>query len=298
MKASLKDNPLGYYLSGVLLQNENNNLAAEKEYLTALEKEPRANEPLSGLVRLYLSEGKPDKAIDLLNDIVSKDPEYLVPYNLLGEIGINIEDYSLAEDNFNTAIKLNKQWWVPYRGLSLVHSAKGNKEKSIQVLQRGFDDGVGIERLGLELALNQYQLGDRSSAINTYEKIISEIPTSALAKNNLSMILVDDQANDQDINKALNLIADLEKINDAASLDTVGWVYYRAGKFNQAIKYLAKAVELAPNAAELHYHLGMAYAEDGNSPEKAKQHLKIAAESEQSYVGKDVAIAKFKQQSL
>ncbi len=298
MKAALKDNPLGYYLSGVLLQNEDNNIAAEKEFLTALEKQPRANEPLSGLVRLYLSEGKENKAIDLLKSIIKKDPDYLVPYNLLGEVGITTKDYNLAVDSFNSAIKINDKWWVPYRGLSLTYTAQGDKDKAMQVLKRGFDKGVGVERLGIELALGQYQLGQRADAIKTYEKIITDVPTSILSKNNLSMILVDDQANESDINKALSYTADLEQIEEAASLDTVGWVNYRAGNIAKAIELLEKAVSLAPNAAELHYHLGMAYAAEGGDIEKAKEHLETAAESDQNYTGKDKAQAKLKQLSL
>lgn len=298
MKASLQDNPLGYYLSGVLLQNEDNNLAAEQEFITALEKQPRANEPLSGLVRLYLSEGKQDKAIDLLKNIIKKDPQYLVPYNLLGEVAITSKDYDLAIDSFNSAIKINEKWWVPYRGLSLVHTAQGDRDKSLQVLKRGFDKGVGVERLGLELALTQYQLGQRNDSISTYEKIIAEVPNSILSKNNLSMILVDDQASEGDINKALTYVTDLEDIEEAASLDTVGWVNYRAGNIAKAIEILEKAVSLAPNAAELHYHLGMAYAAEGGNQEKAKQHLRIAAKSEQNYTGKDKAKAEFEQLSL
>jgi tetratricopeptide (TPR) repeat protein len=298
MKASLKDNPLGYYLSGVLLQNEDNNLAAEKEFLTALEKQPRANEPLSGLIRLYLLDGKQDKAIDFLKNIIKKDPEYLVPYNLLGEVGITVKDYDLAADSFNSAIKINNMWWVPYRGLALVYSAQGNKEKSIQILKQGFDKGVGLERLGIELALAQYQIGKRGDSISTYEKIIADVPSSILSKNNLSMILVDDQADESEINKALAYVADLEKIEEAASLDTVGWVNYRAGNIDKAIEILEKAVSLAPNAAELHYHLGMAYADEEGELENAKKHLKIAAESDQNYNGKDKAKIKFKQLSL
>ncbi len=295
MKSSLSDNPLGYYLSGVLLQNENNPLAAEKEYLAALDKQARANEPLSGLVRLYLSQNQQSKAIAMLRNIIKNDPEYLVPYNLLGEVGLSMKDYKLASDSFESAIKVNTNWWLPYRGLSLVHSAQGNIDKSINVLKRGFDKGVGVERLGLALALAQYQQGRRVDAINTYEKIIKEVPTSMLSKNNLAMILVDDQANDREIDKALVYVSDLENINEAASLDTVGWVYYKAGKIANAIEVLEKAVGLAPKAAELHYHLGMAYSEQDGGVEKAKQHLKAAIESDQSYVGKNIAEQKLKQ---
>jgi len=75
----------------------------------------------------------------------------------------------------------------------------------------------------------------------------------------------------------------------AAILDTAGWVNYRAGNINKAIELLEKAVALAPDAGELHYHLGMAYSSENGDIEKAKQHLKIATESEQEYMGKDQA---------
>ena len=165
-------------------------------------------------------------------------------------------------------------------------------------MKQGLHKGVGVERLGLELALAQYQLGQRTDSIATYEKIITEIPNPALSKNNLSMILVDDQASESDINKAHTYVADLEKLEEAASLDTAGWVNFRAGNIAKSIEVLEKAVSLAPNAAELHYHLGFAYAAEGGDIEMAKQHLKIAAESDQNYNGKEKAKAKLKQLTI
>lgn len=288
IKLASKDNPLGYYLSGVLLQSEKKFDEAEKEYLTALDKNPRANEPLSGLIKLYLGQSKIDKALAYLEGIIKKDPEYLVPYNLRGELGIAVKNYDLAVQSFESAIKINKEWWVPYRGLSLAYAAQKMSSESMQTLKRGIDSGANVERLGIDLALMQYRLGERELAINTYEQVIEKVPNSSLAKNNLAMILVDDAANEQSIAKALEYISSLTDIKEAASLDTVGWVYYKAGKLNQSIEVLTQAIELAPKAAELHYHLGMAYAEQGNL-DKAKEHLKIAAASEQNYAGKEHA---------
>ena len=294
LKLVSKDSPLGYYLSGVLLQSEQKYDEAEQEYLTSLEKKSRANEPLSGLIRLYLSQKENDKALDYLNSLIKNDPDYLVPYNLRGELGIAIKDYKLAKDSFEQAIKRNNKWWIPYRGLSLSYVSQGKKEQAMQVLQRGFDNGANAERLGIDLALMQYRSGNRNAAIITYEKVIQKAPKSALAKNNLAMILVDDEANDQSIAKALKYVRDIEDIEEAASLDTVGWVYYKAGEIDKSIKKLNQAIALAPEAAELHYHLGMAYAEQG-SIEKAKEHLKIATKSEQNYTGKNEAQRKLKE---
>ncbi len=294
IKLSSADNPLGYYLSGVLLQSEQKFDEAEKEYLTALEKNPRANEPLSGLVKLYLSQKKTDKALEYLDSIIAKDPDYLVPYNLRGEIGIATKNYDLAIQSFEKAISINSEWWVPYRGLSLVYAAQKKINESMQALERGIDNGANIERLGVDLALMQYRYSERSRAIKTYKNIIDKVPNSVLAKNNLAMILVDDVATEDNINKALEYISDLENIEEAASLDTVGWVYYRAGKLNKSVEVLTRAVALAPEAAELHYHLGMAYADQG-SVDKAKEHLTIAANSEQNYTGKERAQSKLKE---
>ena len=183
-------------------------------YLTALEKQPRANEPLSGLVRLYLSEGKETKAIALLKDTIKKDPEYLAPYNLLGEVGIATKDYKLAVNSFNSAIDINDKWWIPYRGLSLAHAAQGDVEKSMLALKGGFDKGVNVERLGIDLAILQYKLDKRANSIETYEKIIDKVPNSKLAINNLAMVLVDESATPSDIEQAVSYINELEGIGN------------------------------------------------------------------------------------
>ncbi len=294
MKAAMEDNPLGYYLTGVLLQNENNPTAAEQQYLIALEKQPRANEALSGLIRLYLSQQLEDKAISYLQTTIEKDPEYLIPYNLLGEVALSKKDYSLAVESFESAIEVNDQWWIPYRGLSLAYLAQGNRAEALKILENGFENSSGTERLGIELANIYYQQGDRDKAIKTYNSIIKKVPTSIVAKNNLAMLLVDENSTDDEINSALEYSVELETIEQAASLDTAGWVNYKAGNIEKAIDLLNKAIVLAPEAGELHYHLGMAYAAEGEDIEKAKHHLTIAAQSEQEYKGKQVAIDKLK----
>ncbi len=294
MISIFQDSPLGYYLSGVLLQNEENYSEAEKNYLVALEKEPRGNEALTGLVRLYIVNNETDKAKQMLQDVIQKDPQYLVPYNLLGELATSTKDYELAISSFNSAIKLNKTWWVPYRGLAIAHASNSKIEESLNELKRGIRNNANIERLGVELAVAQYKVGRRSQAIETYKMILNKNPQSLIAKNNLSMVLVDDNANDENIQLALSYIDDLKSIDDAASFDTVGWVYYKSGNITNALEYLNKAVSKAPKVAELQYHLGMAYLAD-NNPTKAKEHLTLAVNSDQNFTGKDVAINKLSQ---
>ena len=296
LKLESEDDPLGYYLSGALLQQAQKFDEAEQQYLKALEKQPRANEPLTQLVRLYIAQDQMDKALALLNEKIQNDPEYLIPYNLRGDVGLASKDYDLAIKSYEAAIAQNDKWWVPYRGLSLAYAAQGDMQNSMVSLQRGIDAGANIERLGTDLAILKYNQGDRRGSIISYEKILAESPESVLAKNNLAMILVDDQASESDIAQALTYVDDISRVEQPASLDTAGWVHLKAGNINQAIDLLERAVALAPEAAELHYHLGMAYAQSGDTV-KAIEHLTQATESEQEYTGKDEAKAKLEELS-
>jgi Tfp pilus assembly protein PilF len=48
--------------------------------------------------------------------------------------------------------------------------------------------------------------------------------------------------------------------DDAGIIDSLGWVQYRLGMYDDAARTLRKAVALMPNDADLRYHLGAAYA--------------------------------------
>jgi uncharacterized protein HemY len=54
--------------------------------------------------------------------------------------------------------------------------------------------------------------------------------------------------------------------------DTLGWIYYKHGRYGDAIKHLEISVTNGPSLAEAHYHLGMAYAGFGE-PDKARASL-------------------------
>jgi tetratricopeptide (TPR) repeat protein len=67
--------------------------------------------------------------------------------------------------------------------------------------------------------------------------------------------------------------------NEPSYLDTYGWILYQMGKYEEAIVYLKKAVELSKdsNDSVLWEHLGDAYYKSGNVDEALKN-WKIAME--------------------
>jgi Flp pilus assembly protein TadD len=66
--------------------------------------------------------------------------------------------------------------------------------------------------------------------------------------------------------------------------DTLGWVYYKKNIFSRAIVYLKEAVEKVQDNAAMHYHLGMAYYQNGDK-ELAKKELKKTLELDANFSG-------------
>jgi Tfp pilus assembly protein PilF len=73
-------------------------------------------------------------------------------------------------------------------------------------------------------------------------------------------------------------------------MDTRGWVKFKSGDFHGAESLLQQAVDKAPTAPELRYHLGMAQLRSGEQ-QAAQQNLETALHSERPFAGMDEAKA-------
>jgi Flp pilus assembly protein TadD len=55
--------------------------------------------------------------------------------------------------------------------------------------------------------------------------------------------------------------------NDGYVVDSLGWVFYRLGRYEEAVKHLERAVELRPQDPIINDHLGDAYWRAGRKLE-------------------------------
>ena len=118
--------------------------------------------------------------------------------------------------------------------------------------------------------------------------MLKDQPESLLATNNLAMLLAEYKTDEASQKRALALTRALLESAEAAYLDTIGWVEYKNHNFQRAVDFLEKAVKGAPNAAFIHYHLGMAYLGLGK-PVPAKKNLTEALQGERNFRGKEEA---------
>jgi tetratricopeptide (TPR) repeat protein len=140
--------------------------------------------------------------------------------------------------------------------------------------------------LGYAQILEQQKHYDE--AIATYEQFLEKTPDNVLATNNLAALLADHKQDEQSLKKAKELAEKLADSNQPALLDTVGWVDYRLGDYDGAVKVLSGVVEKAPDVPVFNYHLGMAYLKQGDK-QAARTYLSKAVDKKYTYMGVDEA---------
>ncbi|MDH5518492.1 MAG: tetratricopeptide repeat protein [Gammaproteobacteria bacterium] len=189
--------------------------------------------------------------------------------------------------------------------------------KTLQALVLGEDNSEKKAQVYLLHGRILQNAGDSKSAIAIYSSALDELPTNiellyahALAAESLDMIdsavagfkklLTHEPENIQALNALGYTLADrterfqeaLEYIlkafklkpDDSAILDSLGWVKFRLGKLDEALKWLQQAFEINVDA-EIAAHLGevlwkMGRIDDANEvwqnlPEEMKQHRRL-----------------------
>ena len=102
------------------------------------------------------------------------------------------------------------------------------------------------------------------------EQVLDEFPDDVGAMNDLGYIWADENRRLPRALKMIQKAVDAEP-DSGAYLDSLGWVYYRLGRWNEAVAELQKASELQPDG-EIFDHLGDAYQEF-HQTEKARDAL-------------------------
>jgi len=134
--------------------------------------------------------------------------------------------------------------------------ACGQIAQAVEIQKKLIADDPADTAARLQYSLYLDQMDQPDLAIEQLETILAEYPDSHAIMNNLAYSLI--EAN-RDPNRAYHLL--LKSIrsepDSAPTLDSLGWFYYKEGKFGQALEYIyqAAAAMLGPDA-EILEHLG------------------------------------------
>jgi tetratricopeptide (TPR) repeat protein len=184
---------------------------------------------------LYQEQGNIQEGIRYLKAVIQKvpnNPEYLL---YLGSFYEELEDYELAAGTIKKGLAIDDRNPRLHFRLGVIFDKWGKKEASIQAMQT----------------------------------VIAIEPNNANALNYLGYTYADlgrnlDEA-EQLIIKALGY-----KPEDGYITDSLGWVYFKMGRYEESLEVLKKAVDLVPDDPIILEHLGDVYLKLGEKENALK----------------------------
>jgi tetratricopeptide (TPR) repeat protein len=181
-----------------------------------------------------------DEAIAQLTKLLDQDPDDMRAYLALGGVYASKQDFRNAADVYDKAVGR----------LKILSASDWNVF---------YQRGIAYERLK-----------EWPKAEPNFRKALELYPNQPQVMNYLGYSWVDMGMN---LDEAMDLIrkaVDLRP-SDGYIVDSLGWAYYRLGKFDDAVRELERAVSLKPDDPVLNDHLGDAYWRDGRRLEATFQ---------------------------
>lgn len=215
------------------------------EEAIALYSRVPATSPLKRLTELQLGLNladlkRHDEAIKHLKALVDANPEDMRGYLALGGVYASTENFRAAADVYDKAVEVlktptNANWNLFY--------------------QRG----IAYERLK-----------EWAKAEPNFRKALELFPNQPQVLNYLGYSWVDMNIN---LEEGLGMIKKAAELrpSDGYIIDSLGWAYYRLGRYDDAVRELERAVSLKPDDPVLNDHLGDAYWRVGRKLEATFQ---------------------------
>jgi tetratricopeptide (TPR) repeat protein len=281
---------LGYYLAGLIDEADQKPDAAAKDYEQSLQRQPAAGEPLAALVRLDLQLKRAPAATALVDGVIAHSPDNAMARNIKAEMLLAQGQTDAAIAAYQDTVHAAPTWVQGYRGLARAQFVAKRNDDAIRSLQLGIEKAQNPTPLIGDLSELYQRLGRVDDAIAMYENVLAKTPSSSFAANNLAMLLVTYRQDAASLARAQKLADQLGSSSEVSLIDTRGWVKFKTGDFHSAESLLQQAVDKAPTAAELRYHLGMAQLRSGEQ-QAAQQNLEAALRSDHPFAGMDEAKA-------
>jgi Flp pilus assembly protein TadD len=223
-------------LIGQLLDDGNQHAAANAYYANIAASSPMHLTALVRIAQNYDAMGNRPEAITQLSQIVKDNPGDLDGLTVLAEMLRADKQYAQAATVYSQAIDIDKGAhlgdWVLY-----------------------YERGIAYERG------NQWD-----KAQPDFLKALDLDPDEPQVLNYLGYTWVDKGEN---LDQALDMIQKAVKATptDGFIVDSLGWAFFKLGRFADAVTTLEQAVQLKPNDPQINDHLGDAYWKAGRKLE-------------------------------
>ncbi len=238
----------------------------ERPLDTVAQKHPELRSVQQLLMRILEAQGKQQQEIAMLERRIALQPNSVPNLLAVAHLLISQGKKKDARDELDKAARLE-----PYNPGVLARFAElevseGNlvaaTDRLDQLIRRypDFSEGYTFKAIVLE------QRKQPKDARSLYEQALKYDSHDAVAANNLAWLMA---TTFEEPESALELARRAHRLAPANAefCDTLGWIQFQLGRFDDSMESLGDAVRLQPDDAHVRYHLGMVQSRAGRNKE-------------------------------
>jgi tetratricopeptide (TPR) repeat protein len=251
------------YSKGIIYSGRKQYKEAEKYFLKVEDLRQDSIVNKYQLAIVYEAQKEYDKALEKLDEIIKIDPKYVNAYYHIGYIYSEQNKLPEAIGMFKKLLENNKENEEFHLLLGASYADNKEYQNAVDAYLNALKIFPDSEKLNFNLGYVYDKMKEYDKAVLTFERIMKINPKNPDSYNYIGYTYAE---RGEKLDKALELVnkaLELDKDN-GFYLDSLGWVYYKMGRFNEALKELqaaqASVIKLREKADPVIYeHIGDTY---------------------------------------
>jgi tetratricopeptide (TPR) repeat protein len=228
------------------------------------------------LMNAFVAMKQADAAVAAANEQIGKVPDNSGFYDLLGTVLFQQKkDLGTAQTALQKSVQLDPNNTDALMKLGQVQEVAGQVDEAISTYRKGASEHPQEAEFDILLGQIFQSRQDWADATRSYQKALAVRRDDPIAACNLAYVMLQSGGN---LDMALSLAQTARRRMPASPdiADTLGWIYYQKGAYRSAVDSLQAALALvqtsrSPDNPRFHYHLGMAYAKNGETIQAREQ---------------------------
>ncbi len=217
---------------------------------------------------LYFDNRKYEEAVKVMDEAIELFPDDFTVNLILGLSLAQLDKHSEAKSYLKKSVELKPDDITSLSSYAYTLSQLKENDLAVKYLKQALTINPDDVNLLGTLGLIYDSMEKWAECDSVYERALQIDSQNALVNNNYAYSL-SERGERLDIALKMAEIAITAAPDNTSYLDTIGWVYFKLGKYNEAKNYLEKAIEIGGESAVMLEHLGDVMSKLGDT-QKAK----------------------------
>lgn len=233
--------------------NEQDYDKAIENFELYLKEKPDDTQALFFMGYIYEAKNECDKAIEYYNKTIDLRDDYAEAYKRMAYIFYRRNDYKKAI-SYLDHIRSADQDADYYRLKTILYSRLDEFKKAEESINDGLQKFPDSEELLFAKVVLKEEQKDYQTVIELMKKLLEIDPENPNYLNYLGYLYSDLNIELEISYKLIKKALEAEPDN-SAFLDSMSWVLYRLGRFQESFEYQKKALKISPDEDEMRQHM-------------------------------------------